>query len=717
MSIDPYGPCPGGTGKKIQFCCPDLVTELDKIMRMLDGEQPQACLDHIDRLEQKHPGRACLCTLKASLQTELGQTDEARKTVENLLQVQPDNPVALADQAVLVFEQQGPTAGVATLQHAISACKGQILPQVYNAIGEIAGLLVQTGHYLAARAHFLLQARLNPNDQRAVSSLIQLSAPREVPLPFKDDAHFWPAPEDAPWRAEFNAAVHLARGIEWAEAADRLTSLAQRVTDSPAIWHNLAIYRGWLADEPGMLAALRKLSAFEAPRQLPVEDAVEAEAMAILIDPVYQNDTIDEILVTFPITDLEKLASQLASDTRLKSVPVEGVHHRQDMPAPRTAYWLLDKPMPESGKNLTIEQVPNVLATIAVFGRETDRKERLEVELFRSETRRATDLLVQIVGDSIGVSEQEEILAKVQSSQMVLSWHWRLPEDTPPEVVDSLMNQQRRTTVLNKWPKSPQAVLDGKTPDEAAREPAQRTKLLAVMLLLELALDHSSATSVVNELRGRLGLPTLAAIDPTTVKVAELPLVRLSRLSIDKLSDDEVGIVYRKASMAGARIALRKAAQEILARPSMDTKIPKEGVYGILSRLEEDPNRAVELLVKARETAEGAGRPGAEWALDELVLRMQRGQATEASRLLQHIQGVYGRDQQVRQALMQILMAFGVIGPDGRPTGGFAQRPGAAAAPDAPSILPAAASGSKLWTPGGDTAGPGKKPAIWTPGS
>ena len=36
MSLDPYAPCPGGTGKKIKFCCPDLVGDLEKWMK--DGK-------------------------------------------------------------------------------------------------------------------------------------------------------------------------------------------------------------------------------------------------------------------------------------------------------------------------------------------------------------------------------------------------------------------------------------------------------------------------------------------------------------------------------------------------------------------------------------------------------------------------------------------------------------------------------------------------------
>ena len=56
MSIDAYSLCPGGTGKKIKFCCGDFLPELQKIDRMFEGEQYLACLQHIDRLLAQEPG-------------------------------------------------------------------------------------------------------------------------------------------------------------------------------------------------------------------------------------------------------------------------------------------------------------------------------------------------------------------------------------------------------------------------------------------------------------------------------------------------------------------------------------------------------------------------------------------------------------------------------------------------------------------------------------
>ena len=109
MAIDPYSPCPGGTGKKVKFCCPDLLNELEKIQKMVAADQRHACLDYIAQLEAKFPNRSCLLTTKALLQGQLGDADAARQTVDKVLEAQPENPVALAEHALLAIDKQGLT--------------------------------------------------------------------------------------------------------------------------------------------------------------------------------------------------------------------------------------------------------------------------------------------------------------------------------------------------------------------------------------------------------------------------------------------------------------------------------------------------------------------------------------------------------------------------------------------------------------------------------
>ena len=68
MAVDPYAPCPCGSGKKVKFCCSDLVGDIEKIHRMIEGDQPRAALRHAEQTLAKHPGRASVLDLKATLE-------------------------------------------------------------------------------------------------------------------------------------------------------------------------------------------------------------------------------------------------------------------------------------------------------------------------------------------------------------------------------------------------------------------------------------------------------------------------------------------------------------------------------------------------------------------------------------------------------------------------------------------------------------------------
>src|SRR5690606_35735356 len=101
MAVDPYQPCPCGSGKKIKFCCHDLIGEMEKIYRMIEGDQPRAALRHVEQTLAKFPSRSSLLDLKVTLQLSLNQDEEAKATVEEFLASDPNSPVAHAFDAML----------------------------------------------------------------------------------------------------------------------------------------------------------------------------------------------------------------------------------------------------------------------------------------------------------------------------------------------------------------------------------------------------------------------------------------------------------------------------------------------------------------------------------------------------------------------------------------------------------------------------------------
>ena len=82
MAFDKFSLCPCGSGKKAKFCCSkDLVSELDKIIRAISGEQRAAAFDQLNRSLAKHPDAPCLLALKGNVLIELGEWELLGETV------------------------------------------------------------------------------------------------------------------------------------------------------------------------------------------------------------------------------------------------------------------------------------------------------------------------------------------------------------------------------------------------------------------------------------------------------------------------------------------------------------------------------------------------------------------------------------------------------------------------------------------------------------
>jgi hypothetical protein len=706
MPIDPYSPCPGGTGKKIKFCCSDLVAELEKIQRMLEGEQRAACLEHIEGLEAKYPERACLLSIKSMLQAQLGQEEKAEATLSAFMKKYPDNPVALAEQATLKASSEGGLAAIGPLQDALEKCSQQIPTQVYDAIGLVAQVLISDGQLIAGRAHLVLQLGIGgAQDQRPLQLLMRLNGSPSVPLLAKQDLPLLPAPDDALWKGSFATAMEPAMRGAWRLAADRLTELAAKVGEWPAIGHNIAVLRTWLADTPGAIEAWRKYAA----QAIPLDDAIEAEALAQSLDPDAV-DLIDVLSIEYAVNDPEVLQARLAASPRALSMPVDLARMgSEDEPPPKAAYWLLNRASPEAGTSITRDDVPQVVGQAFVYGKQTDRPARVELATYRTQMQEAGATIAEVAGDALGAARAEEISAQVPALQHALTLSWRFPDHTPPETRLALVNEQRRDLLLNRWPEMPQKIFDGKSASQVAGKPEFRTRLMAAILLLEMATDRVAPDVDYNELRRKLGVDELPVIDPKSASLVDLPLVRLSRVEVKKLADEELVDLYRRADHYRHISALRKLALEVIARPELDKHLDKAEVYGLLAQIEPDPQQAIGYLDLARQAAEAAKKSTAPWDLAELAMRISRGDVAEADQLLHHIREQHIREPGVAQALFEILTEAGIIGPDGKPT---AQ----AAPPEQGIVVPGgAAEPGKIWTPDSDQPSGGKKSALWTP--
>lgn len=719
--LDSYAYCPCGSGKKLKFCCADIAAEIEKIQEMLNGGQRAACLDYIETLEKKFPDRAYLVTTKALLQSALGSEAAALATLDGFLAKDPSNPVALAEKGLVTASLEGPVAGIPWLQKALEAGKESLSGRVVASVARLGEMLLMEGQVMSARGHFMLSYSMNPNDEGSLQMLARFFQAPNIPLPLKNEQTLAEAPAEAPWKADFDAAVLDARRGLWASAAEKITTIAEANPNAAEPWRNLAILRGWLADTPGAITGLRKLTALE----IPWDDAVEAEALAQILDSVEDVDVVDELRLSFEIKDLEKVVEMLAGDKRAAATPWEslGIDPGQS-PRPRAAYFLLDRPLPASGKNIARQDVPVILAKLLVYGRQTDREARIEAFVRRNEIDAAKQALAAIVGDTIGAAGEPEKVGETPTAEASLSWSWRLPDDAEAAHVRKIVEEQRRDTVLNVWPNTKFNRFGGKTPLEVAGDKQYAVSLAAAVLLIELSFTQPSVEPVFAELRSKLHIPAPQTPDPKAFGPLGVPYTRLHRLDPKSLGDEELLTDFQRALQVVARQAVRRLGLEIIARPVLEEKIDMSGIYGHLADLEDGSDEALRYIDLARQTAEKRKQSTAAWDLEELELRLRRGEAEEFGRLADHIQAQHLREPGVAQAFMQILYQAGIVDQYGRPRGpmpgmggGPAEGPGLVM----PGSSAASAESGKLWTPDGGSPAPsspsgGGKSGLWMPG-
>ena len=681
---------------------------------MLEGEQRLACLEYVDKLLETHPDRACLLAIKALLHSEMQQPEALEKTLQHFEKTHPQNPIASAERAIQLAESGNVKQAVLKLQHALAAVVEQMPIRVYEAIGILGRALLGEGNVLAARAHLLLQASIGGSeDPRAMSLLAPLIRSPEVPLLLRDEQPLIDATGES---SEIQEAVALAAKGRWLEGADRLAALAEQNATSSVALGNLAILQSWLAEVEQAASSWSRYAALDSVDK---DQAIEAEAISQLIDPKADYKTVALVCHTIETEDIDPLLAIFSAhpQTEILGDTQTGPLQEEGQPPPRLVFLLLDKEMPTSGTGLQLEDLPCVLGQGYLFGRETDRSARLEFVLYQDEqAASALDLLRKIADGKLQNSGQEQVLNEVPDIERKMAMQTRVPPDTPVKDRERLAGEKQKGAIFNVWPELAQPALNGKTPREVAGKDHESRSLQAAVLVLETS--HATAGEVIdfNRLREELQLPLPEPISPEGIDPDRLPMVRMNRVTVEAMSDAWLQHAYRRAAMLAATTVLAKLAPEVIARDSMTGQVDKAEACGLLAGGASTSDEAIEWLTKAREWSATEKESPARWVLAELDLRLRRGEAAEAQRLLQEIQTDHMREPGIAQTLYELLARYGIIDPRAANPGNMPP-----AAPPQPSVgtnpdpNTTAGGEQKIWTPDGTPSSEQKKTTIWTP--
>jgi len=720
MAIDTYAPCPGGTGKKIKFCCADLVGDLAQLDTLVEGDQISAALDQVRRLDERTPGRACLMATRTKLELASKRFAEAAATSRAFLQAFPDNPLALGQSAVTDAIAGRVQEAAAAFDKAREAAGREVSPEVVRIAATLVQAAAQTGHVGFAQGvvDWLADRALGSEDERRLLATIVGSS--GVPPALRTRVRLEPLSGDSPWRFEFDAALKHAAEWRLAKALATFRSLKGMAGESRELFTNIAIVCEMLARPVEAAEAWATVARL---RDVPRDDAVEAIGRAIALET--EADPDRSPVVRFAsraaplhvpageegVTALELLDDKIRHAGCFDQASFDRTTWVSRGAVPPRSAWRVYESDPAGGRPARL------LATLLVFGRQTDREPEAVLQGFAADVEAARPAVETVLGCQFAADDVGADVPATTPTNWLLGSQFRLrPPAAPaaaaagqPSAFDDLLRAQSDALwgrFLDVWPDTPLPELLGKSPRQALGDRQLALRVEALVTEGEATSRRVDACDAWAAMRDRLGMPRPAQLDSPRPLEDGVPPMRWHRLDMQKLGIDELRGVFVTAADAGFERAAERAAEALAARADA-TPADRWEALGLLEERATSSVRKLEILAELRKLAATLKANDGMLDVAELRVRMQRGDEAATTRLFEHLRRDHSRDQQVLQALAEVLMEAGV---DLSAIAGRAAT-GPAAAPAA-----AAAEAGKLWTPGGaEPTGGGEKKVIWTP--
>ena len=716
MPFDPYALCPGGRDKKIRFCCPNMVKEIEQVGRLLESNQTGACLSYIESLEKNHPNCACLTSAKLSAYRLENRWMDALPVAEQFHTREPNNPTAAAEYALILVVTSKPTLAISTLVDAFEKTENDTIhSKLLHAALQVGAHLLMDNIGLPAIAIGHVLKEIPATSEQANALLYKASSELEMPILLRDWAFDFDCPDNFPGKETYNEAGMLVRLMRWKQALNLLEPLTQYADVWSGIWRNIATIRLWLLDSEKGCEALKIYASLP---NTPLEDAVDAETMWLLLKPSLLGDQTELHTIEYAIVDADNALEKLLSNPLIYYMPTD---NWQITPPPRGAFAMLDRPLPNPETVLTLDNVPTRQAITFLFGKETDKDARFsltsipsyELEKVEAKIREVLGELVQFPGNIVETTTASK-------TQILAECPFFIPPERKPkaETLKGLATHYETVQFPEKWLDLPLGLLDGKTPSEAVKEPKYTVPLLAAIQTMELWVDTDNSADVAQNLRSRLGLPM-----PDTINVEEnagedalsvldaYPVWRWYRFEVNKLSTEVLaGGLQIAMSMREMRASVR-FAEELLRRPmeSMPFSVRVMAFEALIAAAQNngDPEKALTWTEQAKSESVAQNVPDAAWYLHEMTLHLMNNNGKAASDAMRYLLTHYRNDATVMGAVQELFVHLGLFNPDGTPSIALTQ---------SQMETEKQTENQGIWTPEGDTsARDSGSSKLWVP--
>lgn len=641
MENDPYALCLCGSGKKLKFCCLDILPDMQRIEQLRDN-QPDVAEKQLRALYKSHPEKDVLVIELAGLVQELGQHDEACELCVEYLRRHPDEPRVIVLLADLTMQTEGFEGARRLIHRAIQLAQPAHHQGIAMLLASIADEVLRSGNPASAYAHLRRSIQFAPPELESSLMMLLSSWTTRITdyFPMLGSLELLPVelPEEHQDTAE--RADQLSRLGCWEPSAILYTRLVKAEPENGALWFNLGVFYLWDNRPAQAAAALHK--AAELLDEF--DTAVEAESLAMLLDMEDSDDRINTAESTLPVAHPRELSSRLQENDRFRRVSaaseLHSTQHSQD-----ELRIFADVPRADDGGQQELGSV-----VITANSEDQSMPHVVTVTADQSQLSEAWALVREAAGDCLDKDTEpmfEQITGSVPGSLADFNWSVHFEPTLPAVKLRSAVNSRLAASV-DAWLQRPQPALNDLTPQQASEDPQLKVKTAAAVLVLYCVAQRLNHEIQPDELRERLNLPgpVNRTIAPDS-SIETVPLLHYLQLSLSDLTDGQLLQLANRVGLIRDVGLLERVVDELFNRPAaLEEYSPRRAhmMRALVARFRNQVDRMTESFEAARQAADGGAdhfQSRLELDLKELTFRLDDPEDPGIPHLLRSLRDQY----------------------------------------------------------------------------
>jgi tetratricopeptide (TPR) repeat protein len=632
--IDPYAPCPCGSGKKFKWCCQPIHADIDRALTQQAEGQHEAALQSMEQVVRAHPANPEALGRLAQLLYAGGQIEAAENALQKAFDISPKYPFGHLLRGLFRYHENELPGALLLFRKAAEYYDPQALDALGQAYMLVADCEMKLNRPVAARAALQIALHCDPgNEELRKNFETAFGGQSLLPPAARHEYRFLaPAPSvGGSRRAAWDRAL-AGVGPRLADTARIFEQLTAEDANDAAAWYNLGLARAWLGDNGRALDALDRYVDLEAdePRAVAawtlgevlrlghgLEERADCREYSVgyqLRDPnplfaLFQEWERDRRLVGVQASQEEGVLSALVLEK--PTVLAAGVS--SGAPQRVAAYLLLVGPVLRL-RHPSKASVDRVCAEV-----QQRAAPALSPGVERVAPATFSDVVLEAVAFPVGVSD------KAKAEQGAREFAARHFEET--------------------WLHRPLKSLSGVPPVDAAGHRTLRKKLRGVVQFLqECAVGGIVQSYDFDRLRRKLGLlgaaPAAAEATAAGPDVGAMGAAELAGLAVEALSEEQLAEAYQAAVRLDAHDLAERFARALVARPAEGGRPDRAPWYFFLVQRALATGKTDEALQLIDEGARAdeqrnEGQRRADYELRRAQVLLKRGEAEQAQQVFE----------------------------------------------------------------------------------